>query len=65
MELYNRQQAAKYLGITVRKLDELKAQRRIGYYQACPGGKVQFSQAHLDKYLQRIEKQPTPPTRAR
>ena len=30
------------LGITVRKLDELRARRLIGYYQRCPGGKVQF-----------------------
>ena len=65
MELYTRSEAAAQLGITVRKLDQLKAQRRIGIYQSCPGGKVLFSQAHIDKYLQRIEKTPTPPTKAR
>ena len=53
------------LGITVRKLDELRARRLIGYYQRCPGGKVQFSMAHLEKYLQRIEKSPRPVTKSR
>ena len=59
MELYSRSEAAAMLGITVRKLDELRARRLIGYYQRCPGGKVQFSMAHLEKYLQRIEKLPS------
>lgn len=60
MELYTRSQAAAMLGITVRKLDEIRSQRLIGYYQSCRGGKVQFSEAHLEKYLQRIEKSPRP-----
>lgn len=30
MELFTRSQAAEMLGITVRKLDELRAQRRFG-----------------------------------
>lgn len=50
MDLYSRSEAAAMLGITVRKLDELRARRLIGYYQRCPGGKVQFSMAHLEKY---------------
>ena len=62
MELYSRSEAAAMLGITVRKLDELRARRLIGY---CPGGKVQFSMAHLEKYLQRIEKSPRPVTKSR
>ena len=33
MELYSRSEAAAMLGITVRKLDELRARRLIGYYQ--------------------------------
>ena len=37
MELYSRSEAAAMLGITVRKLDELRARRLIGYYQRCPG----------------------------
>lgn len=65
MELYSRSEAAAMLGITVRKLDELRARRLIGYYQRCPGGKVQFSMAHLEKYLQRIEKSPRPVTKSR
>ena len=48
MELYSRSEAAAMLGITVRKLDELRARRLIGYYQRCPGGKVQFSMAHCN-----------------
>ena len=65
MDLYSRSEAAAMLGITVRKLDELRARRLIGYYQRCPGGKVQFSMAHLEKYLQRIEKSPRPVTKSR
>ncbi len=42
MELYSRSEAAAMLGITVRKLDELRARRLIGYYQRCPGGKYSF-----------------------
>ena len=55
MELYSRSQAAAMLGITVRKLDMLRANRLIGYYQPYPGGKVQFSQAHAWNW--EIEKQ--------
>ncbi len=65
MDLYSRSEAAAMLGITVRKLDELRARRLIGYYQRCPGGKVQFSMAHSEKYLQRIEKSPRPVTKSR
>lgn len=65
LELYSRSQAAAMLGITVRKLDMLRVNRLIGYYQPYPGGKVQFSQAHIEKYLQRIEKPPRAITKSR
>ena len=65
LELYSRSQAAAMLGITVRKLDMLRANRLIGYYKPYPGGKVQFSQAHIEKYLQRIEKPPRAITKSR
>lgn len=65
LELYSRSQAAAMLGITVRKLDMLRTNRLIGYYQPYPGGKVQFSQAHIEKYLQRIEKPPRAITKSR
>ena len=65
LELYSRSQAAAMLGITVRKLDMLRANRLIGYHQPYPGGKVQFSQAHIEKYLQRIEKPPRAITKSR
>lgn len=65
LELYSRSQAAAMLGITVRKLDMLRANRLIGYYQPYPGGKVQFSQDHIEKYLQRIEKPPRAITKSR
>ena len=55
MELFNRREAAKMLGIGVRSLDKLRTKRVIAYYQAVPGGKVYFSQAHIDKYLERVE----------
>ena len=42
MELYSRSEAAAMLGITVRKLDELRARRLIGYYNAARAGKYSF-----------------------
>jgi len=65
LELYWRSQAAAMLGMTVGKLDRLRANRLIGLYQAYPGGKVQFSQDHIEKYLQRIEKPPRAITKSR
>ena len=49
MELYSRSEAAAMLGITVRKLDELRARRLIGYYQRCPGGESTVFYGSLGK----------------
>lgn len=35
-----------------------KKMKNLGYLQARPGGKVQFTQSHIDKYFQRIEQEP-------
>ncbi len=55
MELYSRKQTAEMLGISVKTLDELRKDHQIGYLQLRPGCKVQFTQAHIDRYLDRAE----------
>ena len=56
MELLTRKETAKILGISLKTLDTLREDKRIGYYQACPGCKVMFTQAHIDKYLKKSER---------
>ena len=56
MKLYSRTEAADMLGIGLTTLDKLRKTGKIGYYQATPGGKVQFTQVQLDKYLERSER---------
>lgn len=56
MELFSRKETAKILGISVNTLDALRLDKRIGYYQVRPGCKVQFTQAHIDKYLKKSER---------
>ena len=58
MEMYNRQEAAAILGISLNTLDKLREDKKIGYYQSCPGGKVQFTRRHIEQYWKRIESQP-------
>lgn len=48
MEMYNRQEAAAILGISLNTLDKLREDKKIGYYQSCPGGKVQFTRRHVE-----------------
>lgn len=55
MTLYSRKEAAAILGVSMTTLDKMREDRKIGYLQARPGGKVQFTQSHIDKYFQRIE----------
>lgn len=52
---------AKMLGVSLSTLDNLRQERKIGYYQKCPGCKVQFTQAHIDKYLKRVEREDREP----
>ncbi len=56
--LYNRQEAAEILGISVNTLDKLRAERKIGYYQMHSRCHIKFSQAHLDRFQKAIEVQP-------
>lgn len=56
--LYNRQEAAEILGISVSTLDKLRSERKIGYYQMHSRCHIQFSQAHLDRFQKSIEVQP-------
>ena len=56
MKLYSRIEAANLLGIGLTTLDKLRKEGKIGYYQATPGGKVQFTRAQLDSYLERAER---------
>lgn len=55
MTLYSRAEAAELLGIGLTTLDKLRRKGKIGYYQIRPGCKVQFSQMHIDKFLNRNE----------
>ena len=58
MKLYSRMEAAEMLGIGLTTLDKLRKSGKIGYYQAVPGGKVQFTDAQLEAYLERAEWRP-------
>ena len=58
MTLYSRKEAAAILGVSMTTLDKMREDHKIGYLQARPGGKVQFTQSHIDKYFQRIEQEP-------
>ena len=58
MRLYTRKETAELLGIGLTTLDALRETGRIGFYQRRPGCKVQFTQAHIDQYLQRVEQMP-------
>lgn len=58
VELLTRKEAAAELGISVNTLDKLREERKIGFYQTCYGGRVRFSRAHLEKYIEKIEKPP-------
>ena len=53
--LYNRQEAAEILGISVATLDKLRSERKIGYYQMHSRCHIKFSQAHLDQFQKAIE----------
>ena len=57
MKLYSRTEAADMLGIGLTTLDKLRKTGKIGYYQAVPGGKVQFTSEQLESYLKRVERQ--------
>jgi len=56
LKKYSRKEAAEILGISLSTLDKLRAERKIGYYQAGEGCKVQFTQEDLDKYMKRVKK---------
>ena len=56
MEMFSRKGTAKILGISLKTLDALREDKRIGYYQVRPGCKVQFTQAQIDKYLKKSER---------
>ena len=56
MKLYSRIEAAALLGIGLTTLDKLRKEGKLSYYQATPGGKVQFTRSHLDAYLEQAER---------
>lgn len=58
MKLYSRVEAAEMSGIGLTTLDKLRKSGKIGYYQAVPGGKVQFTDTQLEAYLERAERWP-------
>ena len=58
MRLYSRKEAAELLGVGLTTLDALRESGKIGFYQRRPGCKVQFTQTHIDRYLQQVEQSP-------
>lgn len=56
MEMFSRKETTEILGISLKTLDALREDKRIGYYQVHPGCKVQFTQAQIDKYLKKSER---------
>ena len=56
--LNSRKEAAELLGVGLTTLDALRQSGRIGFYQRRPGCKVQFTQAHIDRYLEQVEQSP-------
>ena len=58
MRLYSREETAKKLGIGLSTPDRLRAEGKIGFYQKRPNCKVPFTQAHIDRYLERVEQMP-------
>ena len=58
MRLYSRKEAAELLGIGLTTLDALRESGKIGFYQRRPGCNVQFTQTHIDRYLQQVEQSP-------
>ena len=58
MELFNRRETAAILGVSLTTLDKMRENKKIGYYQSCPGGKVQFTRKHIEQYWERIESEP-------
>ena len=58
MRLYSRKEAADLLSVGLTTLDALRQSGRIGFYQRRPGCKVQFTQAHIDRYLEQVEQSP-------
>ena len=57
-ELFNRRVMAATLGVSLTTLDKMRENKKIGYYQSCPGGKVQFTRKHIEQYWERIESEP-------
>lgn len=58
MRLYSRKETAELLGIGLTTLDTLRETGKIGFYQRRPGCKVQFTQTHIERYLQQVEQSP-------
>ena len=58
MRLYSRAETAKKLGIGLATLDRLRAEGKIGFYQQRPNCEVQFTQVHIDRYLEHVERVP-------
>lgn len=53
---YTRPEAARRLGISVPTLDRELAKGRIECYQPYPGGRITFSEAQLQAYVERCRR---------
>ena len=54
--LLSRDEAAQYLGISVRTLDRLRATGHLRYIAECKHARVRFTQNDLDKYIRKCRK---------
>lgn len=52
MNLLTRQQAMEYLHISSKKMWQLTRDRKISFHQDCPNGKMLFSEADLERYVE-------------
>ena len=50
--------SGRVVGVGLTTLDALRESGRIGFYQRRPGCKVQFTQTHIDRYLEQVEQAP-------
>lgn len=49
--LMSRAEAAQYLGISTRTLDRRAAQGKIRYISSCRGGRIQYRDSDLERYI--------------
>ena len=57
-KLYNRKEAASFLGISITSLDRARYAGKISYIQYAEGGNVFFTEAGLQEYMAKATHRP-------